>query len=89
MDGKLTVVSTGPLPQPVINSVSLSGSSLIFSGTNGTAGQSYTVLSSTNLTVALTNWIPVVTNTLGAGSFSITNTVVPGAPQKFYIMRIP
>ena len=89
VNGKLTVVSTGPLPQPVITSVSLSGSSLIFSGTNGTAGQSYTVLSSTNLTVALTNWIPVVTNTFGAGSFSITNTVVPGAPQKFYIMRIP
>jgi autotransporter-associated beta strand protein len=88
-DGKITVVSTGPQPQPGITGISFSGTSLVISGTNGTSGQQFTELSSTNLSLALTNWTPVLTNIFGSGNFNITNTVNPSAPQSFYILRLP
>jgi hypothetical protein len=49
-----------------------------------TAGQSYAVLSATNVTQAMATWTPVVTNVFGAGgSFSYTNAVNPGTPKLF------
>jgi hypothetical protein len=75
---------------PTISSAQASGNSLIFSGTGGTAGGTYAVLSSTNVSVPRTNWIPIVTNVFGAGgSFSVTNTIVPGLPGSFFILRVP
>jgi autotransporter-associated beta strand protein len=57
---------------------------VVLSGTGGTAGQSYAVLSATNVTQSLATWTPLVTNVFGAGgSFSYTNVVNPGTPQLF------
>ncbi len=56
---------------------------LVLSGTGGVAGNSYAVLSATNLNSPVV-WTPVVTNTFnGGGSFSYTNTVNPGMPSLF------
>lgn len=78
------------VPQPSLTSAALSGTAnLLISGANGIAGQ-YVVLSSTNLNS--THWTPVSTNTLtGSGTFSITvtNALVPGVPQKFFILKAP
>lgn len=77
-------------PLPSINSLTLNGSSLIFGGTNGIAGHSYRVLSSTNVGLARTNWTPEVTNVFGpSGTFSVTNAIAPGVPHKFYSIDIP
>ena len=56
---------------------------MVLSGTGGVAGNSYAVLSAMNLNPPVT-WTPVVTNVFGAGgSFSYTNTVIPGTPGLF------
>ena len=90
VNGTITagVVSTTPAT-PYITSVSLSGTSLVISGTNGTTGAQFEVLSSTNLTLPLSNWISIATNTFSAGNFSVTNTVNLSTPRSFYILRIP
>ena len=86
--GVLSVVSS-VVPQPHITSISFSGTSLVINGTNGTSGQQYEVLTSTNLTVPLTNWVSIATNQFPGNAFSVTNTVSPGTPQDFYILRVP
>jgi fibronectin-binding autotransporter adhesin len=85
--GSISVVSLES--KPVINSVSLSGKSFVFSGTNGATGGGYYVLATTNLTLPLSSWTPVQTNTFGAnGVFSFTNTIVPGVPIEFYLLKL-
>jgi hypothetical protein len=72
---------------PVINTVSSDDGNLIFSGTNGFPGDTYYLLSSTNLT--LRNWTFETTNTFDAnGAFSITNAVTPETPQRFYRLQL-
>ncbi|MDR3458888.1 MAG: autotransporter-associated beta strand repeat-containing protein [Verrucomicrobiae bacterium] len=86
--GVLAVVS-GVVPQPGITSISFSGSNLVINGTNSLAGEQYNVLTTTNLMLPLANWTVLPTNTFSAGTFSITNTVSPGAPQGYYLIRVP
>jgi autotransporter-associated beta strand protein len=86
--GVLAVVS-GVVPQPGITSISLTGGNLVINGTNGLAGEQYNVLTTTNLAQPLSSWTVLPTNTFSAGPFSITNAVNPGAPQGFYIIRVP
>jgi hypothetical protein len=76
-------------PPPVISNVTLSGDSLVFSGANGVANGSYTVLVSTNITAALTNWTALQTNSFDAGgSFHATNAISPGNAQQFYRIQL-
>ena len=89
-NGRITAGGvSGPAAQPIITSVSLSGTDLVISGTNGTAGQQFTLLTSTNVALPLSQWTLILTNTFASGNFSITNTVNPLAPQNFYILRVP
>ena len=79
-------------PQPVITGVSYDGanSRLILSGTNGTEGNTYYVLASTNVAAPLSNWQPVFTNTFGTnGVFSATNAVSGAIPARFYRLQLP
>jgi hypothetical protein len=79
--GIISVVTGGGSP-PVISSTKVSGGSLIFSGTGGTASGTYYVLTTTNLTGP---WSPIATNTYdGSGNFSATNTIPAGVPHQFY-----
>ena len=85
----LDVAST-VVPQPIITSFSFDGTSLVFSGTNGIAGNTYHVLASTNVTAPLANWEPVFTNTFDVnGAFSVTNAVSPAIPALFYLLQLP
>jgi fibronectin-binding autotransporter adhesin len=84
--GVLNVVSASP--QPGISSVAESGGNLVFSGTNGTASGTYYVLTTTNVRTPLTNWVVLSTNSFNAnGTFSVTNAINPGAPQRFYLIK--
>ena len=87
--GILSIVPGAVVSQPGITSITLSGSQLVISGTNGAAGQQYNVLESTNLLTPLANWTPISTNTFSGSAFSVTNTVNPHAPQNFYLLRLP
>jgi fibronectin-binding autotransporter adhesin len=82
-------VVTGPPPQPHITSISLTGTNLVINGTNGLGGEQYNLLTTTNLALPLTSWTVLPTNTFSSANFSLTNGVNPGAPQSFYILRVP
>jgi autotransporter-associated beta strand protein len=77
----------GPTTNASITTVLLSGTNLVIHGTNNNVPGSnfhYVVLTTTNITTALSNWIPVVTNSFNSdGSFNYTNPVVPGTPQQY------
>jgi hypothetical protein len=76
--------------QPGITGLSVAGANLVLDATNGQSGNTYIVLTSTNLAVPLSQWTPAATNLLSeGGSFSITvtNTVSEGHPQRFYILQ--
>jgi autotransporter-associated beta strand protein len=87
--GVLSIVPGAVISQPGITSITLSGNQLVISGTNGTVGQQYNVLESTNLLMPLSNWKSISTNTFSSAAFSVTNTVNPNAPQNFYLIRLP
>ncbi len=80
----VVAASTNP---PVITSTVLNGSSLIISGTNssGSAGGTYYVRATNDLTIPFASWPRISTNIYGTGgAFSVTNAVNPSVPQNFY-----
>jgi len=81
-------VASAALPR--IGSVVHQGSSLVISGTNGTANATYYVLGSTNVALPVAEWTRVATNTFtGTGSFNYTNSLSPSVPQYFYQILVP
>jgi hypothetical protein len=63
-------------------------STLVFSGTNGTAGGTYYVLTSTNVALPLNDWTPIVTNTFdGSGNFNATVPYSPTNASGFYLLE--
>ncbi|HEY4415062.1 MAG TPA: hypothetical protein VGO57_05155 [Verrucomicrobiae bacterium] len=72
---------------PIIQQISTSGSNFIFSGTNGFPGDTYYLMSSTNLTSGL--WTMKATNIMDTnGNFSVTNSILPGTLQQFYRLQL-
>jgi hypothetical protein len=70
---------------PFINQVLSGNGQFIFSGTNGFPGDTYYLFTSTNLS----GWALESSNVFDAnGSFSITNSLTSGAPQKFYRLKL-
>lgn len=75
-------VVVGPL---MITNIFLTPGGVVLTGTGGSNGASYLVLTTTNLAAPLTNWSPVVTNQFdGAGNFAATNSPAPGLPQQYF-----
>jgi autotransporter-associated beta strand protein len=81
-------VAVGIKPTPHFTSVSVSGTTLTISGTNGAGGGQYVLLGSTNVALPLIQWTPLLTNMFdGSGNFNLsTNIVNPALPQEFYIL---
>jgi autotransporter-associated beta strand protein len=90
VDGSIEVLSA-TVSHPVINNVVIAGgTNLVFSGTNGSAGGSYHIVSSTNLASPFAGWTVESAGTFsGSGAFSVTNSMTPGTPQKFYLLKLP
>ena len=81
--GVLNVVA-----DPTITSVAEVAGNLVFSGTNGASSGTFHVLTTTNLTTPLTNWVVLSTNSFNAnGTFSVTNAINPGVKQQFYLIQ--
>jgi hypothetical protein len=83
------VLSVTPVPEPYITNISLSGTNVVIDGTNGLAGASYNVLTTTNLALPLSSWTVLLEGTFGGSTFSITNPVNTSAPQSYYLLRVP
>jgi hypothetical protein len=78
-------------PPPGITGLNLAGGNATLSATNGYIGGTYYLLSSTNVGLSLSQWLPVATNVLAAsGSFSLTDPrpFYRGTPRQFYILQV-
>ena len=76
--------------EPVISSLSVSGTNAVLNAANGFAGNTWSMLESSDLTLPVADWTPIATNTLSAdGNFSITatNAVNPEEAQEFYVLH--
>jgi endonuclease/exonuclease/phosphatase family metal-dependent hydrolase len=80
---------TIPIPAPQITGVSLAGTDLIFTVSNGITNAVYTVLAGNDLATAASNWTAVATTTAPGDSFAFTatNVVSADAPSGFFILR--
>jgi len=78
------------VPVPVFGNVVLANGNLVFSGSSGPATMPYYVLTSTNLTLPVTNWMRLLTNYFDAGgNFNVTNPVDPGLDQSYFLLQLP
>jgi hypothetical protein len=81
-------IAAGASNPPHVGGIAASGSSVILSGTGGTAGANYYVVASTNVALPLSNWTRLATNAFDAGGgFNITN--VMNAPLMFFRIELP
>jgi hypothetical protein len=86
----LTILPPPAPPSPGINAVSASAGNLVFSGTNGTVGGTYYILTTTNITLPLSDWTVLSTNTFGAGGvFSASIPIGASADGHFYSLEVP
>ena len=86
-NGVLNVISAVK-PTPTITGISLSGTTLTITATNGAAAGQYVLLGTTNLALPLADWTPILTNAFDAGgNLNLsTNIISPGSPREFYIL---
>jgi hypothetical protein len=78
-------------PPPGLTGIKISGANAVLNATNGFAGGTYYVLTSTNVNRPLNQWQPILTNVLGAsGNFTLTvnNALTSQLPLQFYILRV-
>jgi hypothetical protein len=76
--------------QPSLTGASVAGANIVLDGINGQTGITYIVLTSTNLTLPLSQWTPAATNVPSlSGNFNVTvtNTVSASVPHRFYILQ--
>jgi T5SS/PEP-CTERM-associated repeat protein len=69
--------------------IGVSGGIVTLAGSGGTPGTPYAILTATNVTDPLSNWVSLATNTFNpAGKFVFTNGTA-GETQRFFRIRIP
>jgi T5SS/PEP-CTERM-associated repeat protein len=87
LDGSIEVLGR---PSPHFANVIQSGTNVVISGAGGPTNATYFVLASTNITLPLTNWTRILTNTIdGSGNFTFTTPLTPGLSQRFYVLLVP
>jgi len=87
VDGTIEVIG---IPVPQFQSISLSGTNVIITGTGGAANSSYAILTATNVHLPVTDWVSIATNQYdSSGVFSFTNAIEPQTSQRFFRLRVP
>ncbi len=89
--GALVLVVGSVASPAAITGISISGSTLTITATNGANGGQYVLLESTNLLQPLSQWTPVLTNNFdGSGNLNLsTNIINSQNPQEFYLLQMP
>ncbi|HEX7654583.1 MAG TPA: glycoside hydrolase family 2 TIM barrel-domain containing protein [Verrucomicrobiae bacterium] len=83
------VSATTPVLPPQFGAVTLAGSNLIMTGTNGTPSGAYLILTTTNLTLPISGWSTIGTNQFdAAGGFQFTNPLNLLPDNQFYRVQI-
>jgi hypothetical protein len=87
--GTINVIGSGAAG-PTFGSVKLTGGNLILNGKGGNPNATYYVLTTTNLTTPLSQWVSVATNSFDvSGNFSFTNSVNSGSAEQYYLLKQP
>jgi Chitobiase/beta-hexosaminidase C-terminal domain len=75
---------------PRITGIGLNGTTLNITATNGLPNANCLLLATTNVTLPVIQWTPVLTNRFdGAGNLNLsTNIINPGQSQTFYILQM-
>lgn len=85
---KFTLVPIGPLPPPELVGITWNGTELVITASNGFPDTTCSLFSSTNISLPLSNWSRIATNTVGAtGGFSLTNPVNLSNSQRFFLLQ--
>lgn len=89
--GNVILTIVAPLNSPQITGISISGTALTITATNGNANGNYVLLESTNLSLPLSNWTVIGTNTFdGSGNINLTTNIInPSVPQAFFMIKNP
>jgi len=75
---------------PTFGTAKVTGGNLILTGTNGTPGASYSVLTSTNVAAPLAIWTTNITGVVdGSGGISNTVPVSASVPARFFRLKEP
>jgi hypothetical protein len=86
----LTVVQLAVTPPPAFNAASRLPDGNVRLTFTGTAGQSYTVRSTTNMGSTPTIlWVPLGTGTFGPGPVNFDDLTATNYPQRFYLITVP
>jgi hypothetical protein len=87
----LSVTVSALPPSPGISSISVSGTTLSISATNGAINAQVMLLGTTNLATPLADWTRILTTNFdGGGNLSLsTNVISPASHQEFYILAQP
>ena len=94
-DGSANSLSLGEMellgvPIPVISGAGISGGNFNISGSGGTPGGGFTVLTNASLTVPVASWgVATSGNFDGSGNYSVSIPVSPAQPRLFYTIRVP
>jgi autotransporter-associated beta strand protein len=88
VDGTLRIISV-PTPPPQMGNITFDDEgNLVLSGT-GVAGWPFKILTSTNISLPLTNWPIYFSGVFDpAGAFIITNSGGGSSPQQLYILQL-
>jgi hypothetical protein len=87
VNGTISIVGAPVPASPKITGVSLSGTTLMISGTNGVANEPFVLLESTNLAAGPVGWVSVSTNTFdGSGKFDVSIDTTQGDTQEFFTL---
>ena len=79
---------TPPSFQPTVLFSRMTGSKIIFGGSNGLPETVFHVVTSTNLALPWTNWSMLSTGSFDVnGGFSVTSSISPVGLQNFYLLR--
>ncbi len=75
---------------PQFGAINLGGNGLAMTGSGGAANGTYYILTSTDVTVPMNLWTPLLTNQFDSnGNFNFTNLMNTNLPQSFYILQVP
>jgi len=90
LDTTGTISVTGQITTtPTITNSGVVGGNFVIGGNGGFAGAPYFILASPDVTLPISQWTTVATNTFGAGgSFSSSIPVAPNIPLRFYRVQV-
>jgi hypothetical protein len=79
----------GTLNGPLFTNWAKLNTNVVLNGLGGSSNGDYTLLTSTNLTLSLTNWTAAATNSFDSnGCFNLTVPIISNACQQYYTLKV-